>query len=304
MSGRQQRPANQGRRPSTGLEAPEATAAILALLSHGDIELKGRVRWSSNATFLVAVSPPGEKQPGTAPVPTALANELSPVKKASDGRTPSMAKPAPGTKIPPENNADCRPLLAIYKPAKGERPLWDFPRGLWKREVAAYQLASALGWDIVPPTVARGDGPFGPGSLQYCVDAVMEEHYFSLLEEPTYHGTLRCIAVFDLISNNADRKSGHCLLDQRGRIWAIDHGLCFHTEPKLRTVIWDFAGDKIDHELSACLEPLSRAEVPRSITSLLDDDEIDALAARAAAVLARGRFPEPSGNFPYPWPLV
>ena len=103
-----------------------------------------------------------------------------------------------------------------------------------------------------------------------------------------------------MIANNADRKSGHCLLDRQGHIWAIDHGLCFHAEPKLRTVIWDFAGDKIGYELLACLEPLARAEVPRTITSLLDDDEIAALSARAAEVLSLGRFPEPYGGLPVP----
>ena len=196
-------------------------------------------------------------------------------------------------------------MLAIYKPTKGERPLWDFPRGLWKREVAAYELASALGWDdLVPPTAARLDAPLGPGSLQYCVDALVEEHYFSLLEEPGHHEALRRVAAFDLIANNADRKSGHCLLDREGHIWAIDHGLCFHAEPKLRTVIWDFAGDKIGHELLASLEHLSCSGLPGVISSLLDEEEIAALSARAADVVALGRFPEPAGDFPYPWPLV
>jgi uncharacterized repeat protein (TIGR03843 family) len=265
----------------TGFRLREDSEAVLRLLSSGEIELKGRLRWSSNATFLVAVHPPG-------------------------GNKGAKAKPHNGpARNVSEDGAGGSPMLAIYKPTKGERPLWDFPRGLWKREVAAYELASALGWDdLVPPTAARLDAPLGPGSLQYCVDALVEEHYFSLLEEPGHHEALRRVAAFDLIANNADRKSGHCLLDRQGHIWAIDHGLCFHAEPKLRTVIWDFAGDKIEHELLACLEPLSRAQVPRTITSLLDDDEIAALSARAAEVLSVGRFPEPSGDFPYPWPLV
>ena len=266
--------------PLRGRPLPEDSAEVLRVLSRGEIELKGRLRWSSNATFLVAVHPPRENRATKATSPTGTA------------------------KIASEDGGPGLPMLAIYKPTKGERPLWDFPRGLWKREVAAYELASALGWDLVPPTAARLDAPLGPGSLQYCVDAVVDEHYFSLLEEPRHHEALRRVAAFDLIVNNADRKGGHCLLDRQGHIWAIDNGLCFHAEPKLRTVIWDFAGDKIGHDLLSSLEPLSRSEVPVTMTSLLDEEEIAALSARAAAVFALGRFPEPSGDFPYPWPLV
>jgi uncharacterized repeat protein (TIGR03843 family) len=195
-------------------------------------------------------------------------------------------------------------VLAIYKPAKGERPLWDFPRGLWKREVAAYELSAFLGWGIVPPTTARADGPLGPGSIQYCVDALFDEHYFTLLETPEHRWDLRRIAVFDVVSNNADRKSGHCLIDREGHIWGIDHGLCFHADPKLRTVIWDFAGDEIDRDLLAGLGPMASGSVPNSLTRLLGTEEVRALTARAAALRATARFPEPSSDFPYPWPLV
>jgi uncharacterized repeat protein (TIGR03843 family) len=274
------KPAKNHTEPLTGRTPPEDSEAILRALSRGEIELKGRLRWSSNATFLVEVHPPGENR---------------------GAKTNSHTGPS---KKGPQQGPGDRPMLAIYKPTKGERPLWDFPHGLWKREVAAYELDCALGWNLIPPTAARLDAPLGPGSLQYFVDALVDEHYFSLLEEPRHHEALRRVAAFDLVANNADRKSGHCLLDRQGHIWAIDNGLCFHTEPKLRTVIWDFAGDKIGHELLTSLEPLSRSEVPNVITSLLDEEEIAALSARAAAVFARGRFPEPSGDFPYPWPLV
>jgi uncharacterized repeat protein (TIGR03843 family) len=279
VSRRHAKQSKAGGEPVIGGPPPEDADAVLRVLSRGEIEVKGRLRWSSNATFLVAVHPPGER------LSTKTKSQAGPAKSVPD-------------------RGDGRPMLAIYKPTKGERPLWDFPRGLWKREVAAYELASALGWDLVPPTAARLDAPLGPGSLQYCVDAIVEEHYFSLLEEPRHHEALRRVAAFDLIVNNADRKSGHCLLDRDGHIWAIDNGLCFHTEPKLRTVVWDFAGDEIGPELLASLEPLSRSEVPRVMTSLLDEEEIAALSARAAAIFALGRFPEPSGDFPYPWPLV
>jgi len=266
--------------PRAGLRPPQDASAILAVLSKGQIELKGRLRWSSNATFLVAVHPPSQN-PTMAPTPVASSTGGASPGRAADG-----------------------PMLAIYKPAKGERPLWDFPRGLWKREVAAYELAASLSWDLVPPTAARRDAPLGAGSLQYCVDALAGEHYFSLLDEPSHHMALRRIAAFDLIVNNADRKSGHCLLDRCGHIWAIDNGLCFHAEPKLRTVIWDFAGEQIDDELLTSLELLSRAEVPAVMADLLDEEEIKALSDRAAALFEVARYPEPSGDFPYPWPLV
>ena len=195
-------------------------------------------------------------------------------------------------------------MLAIYKPARGERPLWDFPRGLWKREVAAYELSAFLSWGIVPLTTARPDGPLGPGSLQYCVDALFDEHYFTLVERPEHRRDLRRIAVFDAVLNNADRKSGHCLVDREGHIWGIDHGLCFHSEPKLRTVIWDFAGEKIEADLLAGLEPLAGGDVPKALARLLDAEEIEAMTSRAAALRAVARFPEPTTDFPYPWPLV
>ncbi len=136
------------------------------------------------------------------------------------------------------------------------------------------------------------------------MSAVGDEHYFTLLEEPRQHEALRRIAVFDLVANNADRKSGHCLLDQDGHVWAIDNALCFHAEPKLRTVIWDFAGDSIEDELLDSLEPLARAEVPHTLANLLEAEEIAALTTRAASVFRLGKYPEPTGDFPYPWPLV
>jgi uncharacterized repeat protein (TIGR03843 family) len=282
LSGRQaaQDAAQQRSTPAqANVRLPEDTDHVLTVLSCGEIELKGRLRWSSNATFLVAVHPPKTK----------ARNAAVPGRQPEDDGRSSLPRQS---------------LLAIYKPVKGERPLWDFPRGLWKREVAAYQLARSLGWDLVPPTVSRPDAPLGPGSLQFCVDAVLEEHYFTLLEEPRQHQALRRIAVFDLVANNADRKSGHCLLDRDDHIWGIDNALCFHTEPKLRTVIWDFVGEQIDDELLASLEPLSQAVVPVGLAGLLEEDEIGALSARAAVVTKLGRYPQPSGDYPYPWPLV
>lgn len=193
---------------------------------------------------------------------------------------------------------------AIYKPARGERPLWDFPRGLWRREVAAYELARHLGWDIVPETVGRADGPLGPGSLQRWVDASEEDHYFTMLEQARYQPALRMVAAFDLIANNADRKGGHVLAGAGGQLWAIDHGLCFHREGKLRTVMWDFAGEKIPDDLLDAIEPLASGEVPGTLEGLLDEGELAALVARAKRVRRQRRYPTPSGRWPYPWPLV
>ena len=133
---------------------------------------------------------------------------------------------------------------AIYKPVRGERPLWDFPSGLHRREVAAWELSEYLGWHLVPPTIMR-DGPFGEGSLQLFVAADFEQHYFTLYEgRADLHDALRRMCAFDLLANNTDRKSGHCLLGLDGRIWGIDHGLCFAEDFKLRTVIWEFGGER------------------------------------------------------------
>lgn len=195
-------------------------------------------------------------------------------------------------------------VTAIYKPERGERRLRDFLPGLWRREVAAYELDSFLGWGLVPPTAPRQDGPLGAGSLQLCVDAVEEEHYFTLVKRDRHRSTLQMIAAFDLVTNNADRKSGHCLIDKGGRIWAIDNGLCFHALPKLRTVIWDFAGQPLAAELLASLEPLAGGIMPEALSGLLDRAETAALAARAAAAIETSVFPEPSGDFPFPWPLI
>ena len=193
---------------------------------------------------------------------------------------------------------------AVYKPYRGERELWDFPDGISQREVAAYIVSESLGWGLVPETIVRHDAPLGAGSLQRFVPADFSQHYFTLLERPEHHAALKSIAVFDIVANNADRKGGHCLLGEDGRIWAIDHGLCFHDEPKLRTVIWDFAGEPVPVELRADVAQLANA-VPPELADLLYPEEIDALVARARRVAELDRFPNPSpSRRPYPWPMV
>ena len=194
-------------------------------------------------------------------------------------------------------------LLAVYKPVAGERELWDFPPGLHRREVAARLLSDWLGWHIVPETVLREDAPFGEGSLQRVVDEDGISHYFTLRDDPHWHPELRRIAVFDVLANNADRKSGHVLL-AGDRLWAIDHGLTFHTEPKLRTVIWDFAGDRLDDALREDLAELVDSPLPSALAELLDDEEVHALFRRARALLRAGTLPTPGTGRPYPWPLV
>jgi len=196
---------------------------------------------------------------------------------------------------------DAARSLAVYKPGRGERPLWDFPGGLYRRELAAYLLSEALGWGLVPETVVR-DGPLGEGSVQRFVDADFSEHYFTLLDDEAHHPALLAIGAFDLLANNADRKGGHCLLGE-GQVWAIDHGLCFHAEPKLRTVIWDFGGRPIPEPLVVDVARLVESP-PLDLLALLDDDEAEALLARARRVVSRPVFPAVGSGRPYPWPMV
>jgi uncharacterized repeat protein (TIGR03843 family) len=194
-------------------------------------------------------------------------------------------------------------VRVIYKPERGERPLWDFPPGLWKREVAAFVLSEALGWRLVPDTIGR-DGPLGPGSVQRFVDADFEEHYFTLAEDERHWPQLRAMCAFDLLLNNTDRKAGHCLLDGDGHIWGIDNGLSFAVELKLRTVIWEFGGERVPDHLLADVQRLLDDGLPAALEPLLDPFERDALRTRAQALVHAGCFPvDPTGRR-YPWPLV
>lgn len=202
-------------------------------------------------------------------------------------------------------------LMAVYKPEQGEAPLWDFPPGtLHRREVAAFVVDRALGWGMVPPTVLREDGPYGKGSVQLFIDHDPERHYFTLVEEgdEAVLSQLRRMVVFDLIVNNADRKGSHVLLPRDGRIRLVDHGVCFHAEPKLRTVAWDFADEPApgDAQVDAVrfAERLDDRTDPatRRIRDLLDPGEVEALVRRASSVGDLDRLPRPSGPRPLPWP--
>ncbi len=252
--------------------------ALSADLRPGEIELAGRLVQASNATFLATLAVAGEQR-------------------------------------------EC-----VYKPIRGERPLWDFPTGtLGLREVAAYEVSRLAGFDVVPVTVLA-DGPLGPGSLQAWVEADEEETgrlvdlvpaellprdgWFDVVEGldsrdrsvAVVHADdprLRRLAVFDALINNADRKGGH-ILGSGGRVFGVDHGVSFHTDPKLRTLLWGWAGGELsDDELG--LVRTVHDEVPGRLTDLLAEPEVEALVRRAEVLLRRGCFPQPRGHA-IPWP--
>lgn len=251
--------------PADELGGPTA----LDLLRNGRVEVLGRIPWGSNATLLADVY-------------------------AGDSDSDSDS----------DNDHDKPALRAVYKPRRGERPLWDFPPGLDRREVAAYELSEALGWGLVPETVLREDLPFGVGSLQRFVPFAADEHYFTLYESVGHHEALRTICCFDMLCNQTDRKSGHCLLADDGRIWAVDNGLAFHVDDKLRTVIWEFGGEKIPDQLRDDARRLCTGGIPEAVREMLDPDECAALARRAERVATRGVYPIAGNDRCYPWPLV
>jgi hypothetical protein len=233
------------------------SAEELELLTAGEIEVLGRMPWSSNATFLIKLDRAGAES------------------------------------------------LAIYKPRKGERPLWDFPRGtLCHREVAAHLVSDALAWSIVPRTILR-DGPAGEGMVQRFVDHDPEEHFFTLRE--AFGDVFRRFALFDIVINNADRKSGHCLRDRQDHIWGIDHGVSFNAAVKLRTVIWDYEGEPIAPADLESLQQLGArldADLGPALTMLLSGPERQALQDRLEWLLSERVFPQPLTEYPYPWPMV
>lgn len=219
---------------------------------------------------------------------------------------------------------------AVYKPRRGENPLWDFTSGtLCQREVAAYLVNTMLGWSLIPPTVLR-DGPYGIGSVQLYIEHDDAQHYFTVQEDARYAEAFRQIALFDFITNNADRKSGHCLIDRSGYLWAIDHGICFHEEYKLRTVIWEFGGQPIEAHLlqdmtqfydvllntptestmPLAVEPYDKLanndlRFARKLAQLLSLAEQSAMIERTAQLLDKPIYPEPlSDRRNYPWPPV
>lgn len=252
----------------------EERAEILKILLSGKMEIEGLLPWSSNYAFLVRVC--------TAAVE----------------------------------------LRAVYKPSRGERPLWDFPTGtLSAREYATFLISDALGWHLVPPTVIR-DGEHGSGSVQLFIAHDPDQHYFSLEGQPQFQHPLQKIALLDVVINNADRKGGHVIVEENGlaegiagsggldRLWGIDHGICFHHDYKLRTVIWEFAGMAIPPQLITDLERLNEqlfaadGTLHRKLQALLNTEEIAACAQRLKVLIGRGTFPVPGPGRHYPWPPV
>jgi len=194
-------------------------------------------------------------------------------------------------------------VRGIYKPLKGERPLWDFEPGLHRNEVAAYRLSEAMGLGIVPPTVLR-DGPFGEGSVQLFLDVDVQQHYFTIFEQrEDLHDQLRAMCAFDIVANNTDRKGGHCLIDAEDHIWAIDHGVCFSPDFKLRTVIWEFGGEELPDNLRAVIQPLIET-VPLDVSALLNSEQVVALQERAQWICEGGAFPINRSGTRYPWPIL
>jgi hypothetical protein len=207
------------------------------------------------------------------------------------------------------NPGEGEPFLAVYKPTEGERILWDFPDNtLAHREVAAYLVSQALGWHFIPPTVYRQDGPFGPGSIQLFIDHDPNYHYFNFSSDDFQR--LRPVVLFDLLVNNADRKGSHIIFGENGHIWLIDHGLCFNVEEKLRTVMWDFAGEPIPKELRAPLKEFRVQLEPnrklyKDLVPHLAPDELDILAIRAARLAEMAYFPfPPNDRRAYPFPSL
>ena len=255
-----------------------SASTVLEALSTGAIEVLGLLPYSSNYTFLARVT-------------------------SGDERT-----------------------LAVYKPQRGERPLWDFTTGsLGAREVASYLVSEEAGWGIIPPTVLREEGPLGAGSLQLFIEHDPDRHFFVLMEERL--DDFRAFAAFDVVINNADRKAGHVIEDgsrrpslgersdvrarmpKKKKLWAVDHGLTFHAEPKLRTVIWQFADEPLGESLRTQLGTLGSAlsdpgGLGGAVAELLTPEEAARALERVEGLLIEDSFPSPGLDRPLPWPLV
>jgi hypothetical protein len=198
---------------------------------------------------------------------------------------------------------------AVYKPQRGEAPLSDFPDGsLYRREYAAYLVSEALGWHLIPPTIVRENGlEMGRGVVQLFIEHDPALNYFNIRDDRI--GEMKEVAVYDWLTNNADRKGGHCLIARDGRMWCIDQGLTFHAEDKLRTVIWDFQGQDVPPELADQVREFGeRLAIDNSLRhSLLEQiapAELAKLEERAATIDRLRVFPPPPAWRPYPWPMI
>jgi uncharacterized repeat protein (TIGR03843 family) len=253
--------------------------ATLDLLASGKLEIEGRIVDASNATLYCTIK--------------------------TSSRNPKTSKTAKITKAGSNSSGQ---VACVYKPIAGERPLWDFPMGtLAGREVAAYVVSRAAGWDVVPPTVMR-DGPFGPGMCQLWIDYDADVDLIALSRRHDHAG-LRDMAVFDAVVNNADRKIGHLLPVPDGHLYGCDHGVCFAEDYKLRTVLWQWRGKTLPRRSLEALRRLSsqlnEGGLETELSSLLTASEIDATKIRVETLLKHRVHPYPPADWPaVPWPPV
>ena len=267
--------------------------ATLDLLASGKLEIEGRLVDASNATLYCTIPGPG-----------GYGGAGSPSQGGSGGMgPPEEGRGGLGGIVPPDNRVAC-----VYKPIAGERPLWDFPMGtLAGREVAAYVVSRAAGWDVVPPTVMR-DGPFGPGMCQLWIDHDTDVDLIALSRR-TDHAGLRDMAVFDAVVNNADRKIGHLLPVADGHLYGCDHGVCFAEDYKLRTVLWQWRGKTLPRRSLEALRRLNTqlndGGLEAELSPLLTASEITATKIRVETLLKHRVHPYPPADWPaVPWPPV
>ena len=272
---------------SSGPDDKDGEQAALDLLASGELEVEGRLVDASNATLYCTIRPGGAGGSGGTASPTRSRGGL-------------------GGIVPPANRANR--IACVYKPVAGERPLWDFPTGtLAGREVAAYAVSRAAGWDVVPPTVLR-DGPFGPGMCQLWIDYDTDVDLIALSRRADHAG-LREMAVFDAVVNNADRKIGHLLPVPDGHLYGCDHGVCFAEDYKLRTVLWQWRGKSLPRRSLDALRRLAaefdEGGLAAELSSLLTASEIEATKARIDTLLKHPVHPYPPTDWPaVPWPPV
>jgi uncharacterized repeat protein (TIGR03843 family) len=269
-------------------ESDRSEQAALDLLATGKLDVKGRLVDASNATLYCVINL-GGREPKTA-------------KGAKNAKNTENAKNTKNAKD--DKNA----IACVYKPIAGERPLWDFPMGsLAGREVAAYAVSRAAGWDVVPPTVMR-DGPFGPGMCQLWIDHDPEVDLIALSRR-TDHVGLRDMAVFDAVVNNADRKIGHLLPVADGHLYGCDHGVCFAEDYKLRTVLWQWRGKTLPRRSVEALRrlnvQLTEGSLATELAGLLTASEINATRGRIKTLLEHRVHPYPPADWPaVPWPPI
>jgi uncharacterized repeat protein (TIGR03843 family) len=267
--------------------------ATLELLATGELEIEGRLVDASNATLYCTI------RTGRAPSANSakITKSTKSTKRTQGTQSDKSARKAQRTKI-----------ACVYKPVAGERPLWDFPTGtLAGREVAAYVVSRAAGWNVVPPTVMR-DGPFGPGMCQLWIDHDVSVDLIALSRR-TDHAGLRNMAVFDAVVNNADRKIGHLLPVADGHLYGCDHGVCFAEDYKLRTVLWQWRGKALPRRSVEALRrlhaQLAEGTLETELSSLLTAGEIEATRIRVETLLKHRVHPYPPADWPaVPWPPV